>query len=33
MDLILAYSIFVGIIFLIWMLFIIRMYKEMNKEQ
>jgi hypothetical protein len=32
MDFILAYSIFVGVIFLVWMLFIIRMYKELNKK-
>ncbi len=33
MDFILAYSIFVGFIFLIWMIFVVRMYKELNKKQ
>jgi hypothetical protein len=33
MDFILAYSIFVAIIFFIWMLFVIRMYREFNKKQ
>ncbi len=30
MDLILGYSIFVGIVFLMWLLFVIRMYKKLN---
>jgi len=29
-DFILVYSIFVGIIFMIWLLFVVRMYKKMN---
>lgn len=32
MDFILAYSIFVGVIFLVWMVFVIRMYRELNKK-
>lgn len=32
MDFILAYSLFVGAIFLVWMIFVIRMYKELNKK-
>jgi len=31
MDFILLYSIIVGIIFLIWLVFVVRMYHEMNK--
>lgn len=33
MDFILAYSIFVAFIFLIWMVFVVRMYRELNKKQ
>ena len=31
MDFILIYSIVVGIIFVIWLLFVVRMYNEMDK--
>lgn len=31
MDFILLYSIIVGIIFFIWLVFVVRMYNEMNK--
>jgi len=30
MDLILGYSIFVGVVFVIWLLFVIRMYNKLN---
>lgn len=30
MDFILAYSIFVGVVFMMWLLFVIRMYKKLN---
>jgi hypothetical protein len=30
MDFILGYSIFVGVIFMMWLLFVIRMYKKLN---
>jgi len=33
MDFILIYSIVVGIIFVIWLLFVVRMYNEMDKYQ
>lgn len=33
MDFILAYSIFVALIFLVWMVFVVRMYRELNKKQ
>ena len=31
MDFILIYSIVVGIIFVVWLLFVVRMYNEMDK--
>ena len=32
MDFVLIYSIFVGIIFLVWLLFVIWMYHKLKKE-
>jgi hypothetical protein len=33
MDFILIYSIVVAIIFVVWMLFVVRMYNEMDKHK
>lgn len=32
MDFILLYSILVAVIFMVWLLFVIRMYREMGKN-
>jgi hypothetical protein len=33
MDFVLIYSIFVGVIFLLWLLFMLRMYHKMNEKE
>jgi hypothetical protein len=33
MDFVLIYSIFVGAIFLFWLLFMLRMYHKMNEKE
>lgn len=33
MDFVLIYSIFVGIIFLLWLLFVIRMYQKLTEKE
>lgn len=33
MDFVLIYSIFVGAVFLLWLLFMLRMYHKMNQKE